>query len=185
MNPNERRVMRKFSKGMMQRVGIAQTMLADPDLYILDEPMGGLDPIGRRWVKDLIAQLGSSGKTVFFSSHVLAEAEAVCSRVAFINRGQIIKQGPLLELLNDESAAWEVLLAEEQAMQDYQLDALVSQKHLAGNNTLLVLPSKKQLQPILQLADQKKYTIISVNRQHMSLEDVFIQLMDQSQEHSA
>ncbi len=83
------RPIRSYSKGMVQRLGIAQTLLHDPDLYILDEPMSGLDPIGRSLVKDIIRQLKRQGKTVFFSTHITADVEAVCDRVGVIARGKL------------------------------------------------------------------------------------------------
>src|SRR5438046_3873574 len=90
----ERRLqLRKFSKGMLQRVGIAQALLNDPDVVIFDEPMSGLDPLGRRDVRALILGLRDRGCTVFFSSHVLADAEALCSRVAILARGRLIEIG--------------------------------------------------------------------------------------------
>jgi ABC-2 type transport system ATP-binding protein len=81
--------LRKFSKGMLQRVGIAQAILHDPRVVFLDEPMSGLDPIGRREVRDLILELKNEGKTVFFSTHILSDAEALCDRVAVLNRGEV------------------------------------------------------------------------------------------------
>ena len=100
----ERRLqLRKFSKGMLQRVGIAQALLNDPDLVILDEPMSGLDPLGRRDVRALILGLRDRGCTVFFSSHVLSDAEALCSRVAILARGRLVASGGLNEMLAFEA----------------------------------------------------------------------------------
>ena len=90
--------LRKFSKGMLQRVGIAQAILHDPKLVFLDEPMSGLDPMGRREVRDLIEQLKREGKTVFFSTHILSDAEALCDRVAIIHRGELRGVGAVAEL---------------------------------------------------------------------------------------
>src|SRR6185437_7510069 len=81
--------LRKFSKGMLQRIGIAQAIFHDPRVVFLDEPMSGLDPIGRREVRDLIEQLKNEGKTVFFSTHILSDAEALCDRVAILNQGRL------------------------------------------------------------------------------------------------
>jgi len=91
--------LRKFSKGMLQRVGIAQAIIHDPKLVFLDEPMSGLDPIGRREVRDLIQSLNDEGKTVFFSTHILADAEALCDRVAVLNRGELRGVGVVADLL--------------------------------------------------------------------------------------
>src|SRR5215470_8915466 len=90
--------LRKFSKGMLQRVGIAQAILHDPKVVFLDEPMSGLDPMGRREVRTLIEQLKAEGKTVFFSTHILSDAEALCDRVAVIHLGQLRRVGAIAEL---------------------------------------------------------------------------------------
>lgn len=93
------RAVRKYSKGMMQRLGIAQALINDPELIILDEPMSGLDPIGRKEVRDLMFELKRAGKTVFFSSHILSDIEMACDRVAIINEGQIIESGSVSDLV--------------------------------------------------------------------------------------
>ncbi len=108
----ERRLqLRKYSKGMLQRVGIAQALLNEPDLVILDEPMSGLDPLGRRDVRSLILRLRDRGCTVFFSSHVLSDAEALCSRVAIMARGRLITAGRLTDMLAFQIRGWEVVAA--------------------------------------------------------------------------
>src|SRR3954469_9073512 len=108
----ERRLpLRKFSKGMLQRVGIAQALINDPELVIFDEPMSGLDPLGRREVRALILGLRDRGCTVFFSSHVLADAEALCSRVAILARGRLMTAGRLADILAFQIRGWEVVAA--------------------------------------------------------------------------
>ena len=94
----------EFSKGMARRVGLAQALLNDPEFIVLDEPTSGLDPVGRREVKDLVRELGAEGRTVLLSSHLLAEAEDVCSRVAILVRGRIRAEGRLSELLERRDA---------------------------------------------------------------------------------
>jgi ABC-2 type transport system ATP-binding protein len=95
----ERRLqLRKVSKGMLQRVGIAQAIINDPEVVFFDEPMSGLDPLGRREIRELILRLRSRGCTVFFSSHVLSDAEALCSRVAILSSGRLAATGELSEI---------------------------------------------------------------------------------------
>jgi ABC-2 type transport system ATP-binding protein len=107
----ERRLqLRKFSKGMLQRVGIAQALLNDPEVVFLDEPMSGLDPLGRRDVRQLILRLRDEGRTVFFSSHILSDAETLCSRVAVLARGRLMASGALSEILAFRSRGWEVVV---------------------------------------------------------------------------
>ena len=111
----ERRLqLRKFSKGMLQRVGIAQALLNDPELVILDEPMSGLDPLGRRDVRALILRLRDRGCTVFFSSHVLSDAEALCSRVAILAKGRLVTAGRLTEMLAFQVRGWELVVVRRQ-----------------------------------------------------------------------
>jgi ABC-2 type transport system ATP-binding protein len=108
----ERRLqLRKFSKGMLQRVGIAQAIINDPELVIFDEPMSGLDPLGRRDVRALILRLRDRGCTVFFSSHVLSDAEALCSRVAIMARGRLVTAGRLTDMLAFQVRAWDLVAA--------------------------------------------------------------------------
>ncbi len=122
----ERRLaLRRFSKGMLQRVGIAQALLNDPELVIFDEPMSGLDPLGRRDVRQLILRLRDQGVTVFFSSHVLSDAEAVCSRVAILARGRLVTSGRLDELAAFEVRGWELVMAD--------LDDALLERYAAGS----------------------------------------------------
>jgi len=108
----ERRLqLRKFSKGMLQRVGIAQALINNPELVIFDEPMSGLDPLGRRDVRALILRLRDAGSTVFFSSHVLSDAEALCNRVAILAKGRLVASGRLTDMLALRAGGWELVVA--------------------------------------------------------------------------
>ena len=108
----ERRLqLRRFSKGMIQRVGIAQALLNDPEVIFLDEPMAGLDPLGRRDVRSLILELRDQGRTVFFSSHILADAEALCRRVAVVAGGRLAASGTLTEILAFQVHGWELVVS--------------------------------------------------------------------------
>jgi ABC-2 type transport system ATP-binding protein len=109
----ERRMqLRKYSKGMVQRVGIAQALLNDPEVIFLDEPMSGLDPLGRREIRSLILELRNQGRTIFFSSHILADAEALCSRVAVVAGGRLAVCGSLTDILAFEVRGWELVVAD-------------------------------------------------------------------------
>jgi ABC-2 type transport system ATP-binding protein len=108
----ERRLqLRKFSKGMLQRVGVAQALINDPEVIFLDEPMSGLDPLGRREIRELILRLRDRGCTVFFSSHVLSDAEALCSRVAILAKGRLVAAGRLSEMLAFQARGWELVVS--------------------------------------------------------------------------
>ena len=107
----ERRLqLRRFSKGMLQRVGLAQALLNDPEVIFLDEPMSGLDPLGRRDVRNLILELRDQGRTIFFSSHILADAEVLCSRVAILVKGRLAAQGAIAELTAFNVHGWELIV---------------------------------------------------------------------------
>jgi ABC-2 type transport system ATP-binding protein len=99
-----KRPLKTYSKGMQQRVGLAQALINDPDLLVLDEPTSGLDPLGRMKVREIIQRLKSEGKTVFFSSHELGEVETVCDRVAIINKGELKVEGPVAQLVAQHNA---------------------------------------------------------------------------------
>jgi len=178
LNPGEKRPLRKFSKGMLQRVGIAQAMIADPDLYILDEPMGGLDPLARRWVKELILELGRAGKTIFFSSHILTEAEAVCDRVAFLQTGSLIAQGSLREVLKTHGGSWEILVAGRQVNKNEKIIAMTSSANPVGEDTLLVPAAETEMKQLLEALLAENFQVQSVNQHHTSLEEVFIRKLD-------
>jgi ABC-2 type transport system ATP-binding protein len=108
----ERRLqLRKFSKGMIQRVGIAQALLNDPEVIFLDEPMSGLDPLGRRDVRSLILELRDQGRTIFFSSHILADAETLCRRVAVVAGGRLAAAGTLSDILAFQVHGWELVMS--------------------------------------------------------------------------
>ena len=104
--------LRKFSKGMIQRIGIAQALLNDPEVIFLDEPMSGLDPLGRRDVRTLILELRDQGRTVFFSSHILSDAEALCSRVGIVAGGRLAAQGTIADIAQFEIRGWELVVGQ-------------------------------------------------------------------------
>jgi ABC-2 type transport system ATP-binding protein len=97
-----KRPLRKFSKGMLQRIGVALALIGDPQILILDEPMSGLDPIGRRFMVDLMSDLNRQGKTILFSSHILSDVERLCRRVVILNRGEVVAEGAIEDLLKGE-----------------------------------------------------------------------------------
>ncbi|MFN7684013.1 MAG: ABC transporter ATP-binding protein [Oligoflexia bacterium] len=100
--------LRAYSKGMLQRIGIAQAILGDPEFLVLDEPMSGLDPFGRKEIRELITDLGAEGRTIFFSSHIIPDVESICDRVALIQKGRLIGSGPIRKLLGRDAQSIEV-----------------------------------------------------------------------------
>ena len=164
--------LRKFSKGMLQRVGIAQAILHDPKVVFLDEPMSGLDPMGRREVRDLIEQLKKEGKTVFFSTHILSDAEALCDRVAIIHLGELRSVGVVADLT--ASMQGKVELIWRSAMVPASIRALGAECHITGDTVRAVLAENKQDAAIDALR-LEKLRLISVTPVRATLEDYFLQ----------
>src|SRR6185437_6193861 len=129
--------LRKFSKGMLQRAGIAQAILHDPKVVFLDEPMSGLDPMGRREVRSLIEQLKAEGKTVFFSTHILSDAEALCDRVAVINLGQLRGVGAVAELTSGVRGKVEIVW--QGTSVPAAIKSLGAETHVAGDTTRAII----------------------------------------------
>ncbi|MBX3330349.1 MAG: ABC transporter ATP-binding protein [Nitrospira sp.] len=167
--------LRKFSKGMLQRVGIAQALINDPELVILDEPMSGLDPIGRKEVRDLILRLKESGKTVMFSSHILHDAELLCDRVAMIMKGRLVACGQVSDLIN-HGTTQEVEMVIDRLSPDgiEEIRPLATKLVLHGEQVMAVLASQRQVDEALDVLRAHKAKLISLIPHKASLEDLFI-----------
>ena len=167
--------LRKFSKGMLQRIGIAQALINDPELVVLDEPMSGLDPIGRKEVRDLILRLKDSGKTVLFSSHILHDAEVLCDRVAMILKGRLVACGRVTDLL-DQGASHQVELVVDRLTSEGldHLRPLTDKVLMQGDLVMVVLKSQQQVEGALEIIRAAKARLVSLNPQKGSLEDLFI-----------
>jgi ABC-2 type transport system ATP-binding protein len=168
--------LRKFSKGMVQRVGIAQALINDPELVIFDEPMSGLDPLGRRDVRQLILRLRDQGVTVFFSSHVLSDAEALCSRVGILARGRLVASGRLGELAPFEIRGWELVMTGlNEALLDRCRRTVVRATRISDGRYALELPLEAD--PARTIADLSSCgaQLVSVNPIRDTLEDFFVQ----------
>lgn len=166
--------LRKFSKGMLQRAGLAQALINDPEVLFLDEPMSGLDPLGRREVRDLIAALRARGKTIFFSSHILTDVEAMCDRVAILNRGRLVECGQLSEILKTRSHEIEVIVSgvDEPALVALRAFAIVVQPTPEGARVRLA--SDQDIARLLTIAHGAGGRLVSVNPVRESLEDFFM-----------
>jgi len=164
--------LRKFSKGMLQRVGIAQAILHDPKVVFFDEPMSGLDPMGRREVRDLMEQLKHEGKTVFFSTHILSDAEALCNRVAIINKGELRGVGAVADLTSGVDG--KVELVWQGTALPASLRSLGAVWHIAGDTVRAILPEASQDASIDALR-RERLRLISVTPVRTSLEDYYLQ----------
>src|SRR2546425_9034267 len=167
--------LRKFSKGMLQRVGIAQAILHDPQVVFFDEPMSGLDPMGRREVRDLMEQLKHEGKTVFFSTHILSDAEALCDRVAIIHQGELRGIGAVADLTS--SVHGKVELVWQGTVAPASLRALRAECHVTGDTDRAVLSEADQ-DGAIEALRRERLRLISVTPVRTSLEDYFIQKLE-------
>lgn len=166
--------MRRFSKGMVQRAGLAQALVNDPELLILDEPMSGLDPLGRRLVRDLILEQRARGKTVLFSTHILSDAETLCDRVAVLRGGRLVKVGSLGELLRLDVQHLEVLVAG--VAPDVARAAGASRQERVGDRLRLEIPEGR-LGPVIAAVEAAGGRVLSVQPIRQSLEDYFFREM--------
>jgi ABC-2 type transport system ATP-binding protein len=173
----ERRLrLRQYSKGMVQRVGLAQALVNEPDVVFLDEPMSGLDPLGRRHVRQLMLRLRDRGCTVFFSSHILSDAESLCSRVGILAQGHLVASGHLSEILAFELRGWEVVVANlDDGLRDRlapQVRGITALAH--GRYTIELAPDASPERFVHELAASGAQ-VVSLNPLRETLEDYFVQ----------
>ena len=164
--------LRKFSKGMLQRVGIAQAILHDPKVVFFDEPMSGLDPMGRREVRDLMAQLKLEGKTVFFSTHILSDAEALCDRVAIIHQGELRGVGAVADLTSSVHGKVEVVW--QGTTVPASLRALGAECHVT-RDTVRAMLSEANQDAAVEALRRERLRLVSVIPVRTSLEDYYLQ----------
>jgi ABC-2 type transport system ATP-binding protein len=168
----------RYSKGMRQRVGLAQALIGNPDLLILDEPMSGLDPLGRKDVRDLILSLRDEGKTVFVTSHILADAEVICDQVAIILGGRIVHQGYLDELLGEEVEGAELVVEGIQPELFDELGRAARRSVSQGARFLFDFAHAAEAEKALERVRERGGRIRSLVPKRRSLEDLMISKMD-------
>jgi ABC-2 type transport system ATP-binding protein len=164
--------LRKFSKGMLQRVGIAQAILHNPKLVFFDEPMSGLDPMGRREVRDLMEQLKHEGKTVFFSTHILSDAEALCDRVAIIHKGELRGVGAIEDLTSSVQGKVEVIWQGSQV--PASIKALGAECHVTGDRVRAIIDEKQQ-DAVIDALRRERQRLIAITPVRTSLEAYFVE----------
>jgi ABC-2 type transport system ATP-binding protein len=165
--------LRKFSKGMVQRLGIAQAIINDPEIVFLDEPMSGLDPLGRMEVRRIITSLKARGVTVFFSSHILPDVEALCDRVAILNKGKLQEVGALEEILKVTIAGHEVIVAGWTTEMLESIRKRCDELRSMGDRLHLRINDKDKLEELLAYVFAQKLEVVSVNPVRPSLEEYF------------
>lgn len=169
------RPLRKFSKGMLQRIGLAQSLIGDPELLILDEPMTGLDPVGRKEVRDLILDLRRKGKTIFFSSHILSDVETLCDRVAIVNEGLLVDKGSLKELLEPAVLLVDIELdntSEELGVQLEELSVELTRED--PQRVHVAVKGEDLVEEVLRLAVEDKAKVLTVIPRRETLENLFM-----------
>jgi ABC-2 type transport system ATP-binding protein len=170
--------LRKFSKGMLQRVGIAQAILHNPKVVFFDEPMSGLDPLGRREVRDLIEQLKQEGRTVFFSTHILSDAEALCDRVAIIHKGELRGVGAVADLTSTVQGKVEVIWQGTQI--PASMKVLGAECHVTGDTVRAILPENQQ-DAAIDVLRRERIRLIAITPLRTSLEAYFVEKLQHSQ----
>jgi ABC-2 type transport system ATP-binding protein len=163
--------LRKFSKGMLQRIGIAQAIIHDPEVVFLDEPMSGLDPLGRHEVRELIQQLKDEGKTIFFSTHILSDAETLCDRVAVIHKGELRGVGVVNDFRSSIAEKTEVVWVGAAALPAVMQMAL---EHHVTSDTVRATIQSADLDRVLEKLREQRARLISVTPVHRTLEEYFL-----------
>ncbi len=167
--------LRKFSKGMLQRVGLAQALINDPQLVILDEPMSGLDPIGRREVRDIILQLKDRGKTVFFSTHILPDVEMICDRVGILVRGRLRSVGAIHELVGVSAVtSVEVIVEGLPDIGVRETEHLGGTVVRRGHQVMITLHDETVVTALLDVIRRHAGRLVSLVPHKRSLEDLFL-----------
>jgi len=166
--------LRKFSRGMLQRIGLAQALINEPSLVLLDEPLGGLDPLGRKEIRDVIIHLREEGKTVFLSSHILQDIEMICDRVAIIVGGRIMSQGRLADLISERILFTEVTVS---GVEEKELAGLGESLTAQAGRTLLKVFEEDKVQDILELVQKRHGRIHSLIPRTQTLEDLFVDMV--------
>jgi ABC-2 type transport system ATP-binding protein len=174
--------LRKYSKGMLQRVGLAQAILHDPQVVILDEPMSGLDPVGRREVRDIILELKREGRTVMFSTHVLSDAEMLCDRVGVIVGGKLRGVGAPGEIVEMKAQGMEILF--EHTGSGVSTVALLNKATRVGNRYRLQV-AEEELYGALEQLRSAEAKVLSVTQLKPTLEEYFMHLVDASRAQAA
>jgi ABC-2 type transport system ATP-binding protein len=166
--------LRKFSRGMLQRIGLAQALINDPHLVILDEPLSGLDPLGRKEIRDIITRLRDEGKTVFLSSHILQDIEMICDRVAIIVGGKILNQGKLQDLISQRVLFTELIVSN---LDENEVKSLSLEYVSRGNDFFIKIYDENKIDALIELVHKHKGRIVSLTPRTETLEEIFVRMV--------
>ena len=168
---------RKYSKGMMQRIGLAQALVNDPKLVILDEPTDGVDPIGRKHIRDILVRLRDAGNTVFLNSHLLSEVELICDRVAILNKGRLVRMGTVRELTQQDHVYTVQTVDPIPEALRVQWDATRVPVSVQGTELTFTVPDIESLNGYIDALRGHRVMIRHLSAKRSSLEDLFINLI--------
>jgi ABC-2 type transport system ATP-binding protein len=168
------RQVRRLSKGMLQRTGLAAALVADPEMLILDEPMSGLDPVGRKEVRDLIFEERDSGRTIFFSTHILSDVEAMCDRVTILREGEVVVSGAIRQLLHGDVLKTDVLLAGASEGLRGELAKAGFEVHDRADVVVVEVLGEARVAEALKLALEGGAQVVEVAPRRETLEDLFM-----------
>jgi ABC-2 type transport system ATP-binding protein len=167
--------MRGFSRGMLQRIGIAQALVADPELVVLDEPMGGLDPVGRKEFRDIIIDLRERGKTVFFSTHILSDVEMICDRVGIVIDGRMVEVGRLTEILTGGVESIEVTVKGVAGKTQKALERVSQHSIKSGDELLLTVRNYEDVDRVMAICrEMGGIRVVGLIPRRRTLEDYFM-----------
>ena len=172
--------LRNYSKGMLQRIGIAQALVHDPQVVFLDEPMSGLDPVGRKEVRDIILRLRTEGKTVFMNTHILSDVEMVCDRVAIIANGKIRYEGAIDEYLDAGEPEADLVFANLSAEAAVRLEERFGARLRGHGERIELRIAEKDASEVLRVALDASAEVISVTPHRVSLESIFLSTVNEA-----
>jgi ABC-2 type transport system ATP-binding protein len=168
------RPVRRLSKGMLQRTGLAAALVADPELLILDEPMSGLDPVGRKEVRDLILEERRNGRTIFFSTHILSDVETLCDYVTILRQGSVVVSGRLSDLLKSDVKRTAIVLSGADEAFESKCDEIGCATRRVSDRMLVEVEGQPRVAEVLAAALAADVAVLEVNPLHETLEDLFV-----------